>query len=171
MAGERAGPAPRGSARTHDVVRETRRPSADKPFRGRTILVVEDHEDALNVSRELLEHYGARVLLARNGSEGLKVLELEFPDLVLCDLRMPLMDGFEFMRQLRRSPRHSRLAVIAVSALGEYADVYQTWSAGFDGHLAKPVDVDVLVGAVKRVLWAHHRSRIRARRPELRKHD
>jgi CheY-like chemotaxis protein len=142
---------------------------ASQLFADRTILVVEDHEDALNVSRALLEHYGARVLAARHGAEALALLETERPDLVLCDLRMPVMDGFAFMARLRRDPRLARLTVIAVTALGEYPDVLQTWEAGFDGHLAKPVDAATLATAVKRALWAHHPTRVPSTHPEDRR--
>ena len=114
--------------------------SVVKPFRGRTILVVEDHEDSLNVSRLILEAHGARVVCATDGHEALRALEIEQPDLILCDLRMPVMDGYAFIARLRRNPRLARLCVIAVTALGEYSDLLQTWAAGFDGHLAKPVD-------------------------------
>jgi CheY-like chemotaxis protein len=144
----------------------TRSRSSEKILRGRTVLVVEDHADSLHVTELILRAQGAHVLTATNGLDALAMLETgRLPDVVLCDLRMPLMDGFELMRRLRETPRLSRLTVLAVTAYGEYPDLLRTWSAGFDGHLTKPVEPDELTHAIKRVLWAHHPSRARRKKP------
>ncbi len=144
----------------------TRPRPAERALRGRTVLVVEDHADSLHLTELLLRAHGARVVTATNGLDALATLAAApSPDVVLCDLRMPLMDGFEFMRRLRQDPRLSRLTVLAVTAYGEYPDLLRTWSAGFDGHLTKPVEPDELIHAVKRVLWAHHPSRPRRKKP------
>lgn len=119
-----------------------------------TILVVEDHEDSRDAVRQFLEALGARVLLAANGKEGLDRLAAESPDVTLCDLRMPVVDGYMFMERMRGNARLARAKVIAISAHGEPADIRRTWEAGFDGHLVKPVDPDVLLAALERTLWA-----------------
>jgi signal transduction histidine kinase/ActR/RegA family two-component response regulator len=124
------------------------RPPAVVPLAELTILVVEDTFDTLDSMTALLESLGATVLAAGDGREALEVLERSRPDLVLCDLRMPRMDGFEFLRELtsREGARHP--PVVAVSGLGSEADRRRTGEAGFVGHLVKPTDEAVLVSSV-----------------------
>jgi CheY-like chemotaxis protein len=92
----------------------------------------------------MLESLGAGVILAANGTEGLNRLDLMTPDLILCDLRMPEMDGFEFARRVRANPRHSRTRLIALTAFGTQESYLKTWSVGFDALLAKPVTLEAL---------------------------
>jgi signal transduction histidine kinase/CheY-like chemotaxis protein len=131
-------------------------PAAGTIGRGRmaglTILVVEDHADSLDAARLLLESLGARVLPAASGSEGLVALAEETPHLILCDLSMPGMDGFQFLRHVRRNSRWSSLAAIAVSGLASDADVRRAREAGFDRHVSKPFDDVKLVTAIESVL-------------------
>ena len=123
-------------------------------WKGVTVLVVEDHPDSRDVLGKLLRSVGARPLLARDGRDALVQLEKETPDLVLCDLLMPRMDGFAFLELLRRDPIHGKLPVVAVTALGADADLHRTWAAGFDGHLTKPIDYDSILALLNRVLSA-----------------
>jgi CheY-like chemotaxis protein len=111
--------------------------------------VVEDTEDSLDATRMMLEVLGADVLVARNGVEALDVMAEHHPDLVLCDLRMPEMDGFEFLRELCRIQGDHRAPVVAVSGLVSQADHQRTQAAGFEGHLHKPFDDTALVRAVR----------------------
>lgn len=120
--------------------------------------MVEDHEDSRDALRQFLEHEGARVLLAADGRDALTVLRAEAPDVILCDLRMPGMDGFGFMARLRSEPKLARLRVIAVSALGADTDLVRTWAAGFDGHVIKPVEPDTMLATIERLLWARSRT-------------
>jgi len=124
------------------------------PAKGTTVLVVEDHADSADAMRQILTSLGARVVLAGDGLEGLVVLKRERPSIVLCDLRMPIMDGFQFIGHLRADPRFARLPVLAFTALGDGDDLMKTWQAGFDGHLTKPVDYDTVASTLERVLWA-----------------
>jgi CheY-like chemotaxis protein len=120
-------------------------------WRGTRVLVIEDHADSRDLLRQILQSVGVHVLMAGNGAEGLRVATSEPPDLILCDLKMPVMDGFTFLDQLRRMASVAHIPVVAVTALGGEADLLRTWQAGFDGHLTKPIDHDSVVATVDRV--------------------
>jgi CheY-like chemotaxis protein len=77
----------------------------------------------------------------------------------LCDLRMPSVDGYMLMDRVRADARLARARVIAVTAFGDDADIVRTWAAGFDGHLVKPVDHELLVATLERILWARFPTR------------
>jgi CheY-like chemotaxis protein len=139
--------------------RKGRRRSASAPLdlSGVTILIVEDHEDSREMLRQTIESFGAKVAVAADGREALATAGWLRPDLVLCDLRMPVLDGYGFIERLRADPALSRTAVIAVSALGSDADLRRTFEAGFDGHLVKPVDYETITAQLERIFWAHGR--------------
>jgi signal transduction histidine kinase/CheY-like chemotaxis protein len=123
--------------------------SAVSVLAGISILVVDDAEDARESLRRLLQGLGAQVSVARDGREALDMTHAADPDLVLCDLRMPRMDGFEFMRELHRRASPDHPTVVAVSALSSEADLRRAREAGFEGYLRKPFDVPALVAAIK----------------------
>ena len=126
-----------------------------RPFEDLTILVVEDTEDTLESMHVMLELLGARVLVARDGLEALEVLTTHRPDLVLCDLRMPRMDGYEFLAELSRVQGRGHPPVVALTGLMSEGDHQRTEAAGFEGHLGKPLDRAALVSAVRATL-AHY---------------
>ena len=143
-------------ATVRDGIRTTR-PDESRPLDGLTILVVEDFEDTLDATRTMLEVLGAEVLAARNGLEALEVLATNRPSLVLCDLRMPQMDGFEFLHELGRIQGNNHPPVVAVSGLVSRDDHERTEAAGFKGHINKPFDDTALVTAVRASL-GHRRT-------------
>lgn len=113
---------------------------------GLSVLVVEDSEDARESLQALLQLLGAKVAVARDGREALDMIAEVDPDLVLCDLRMPRMDGFEFMRELNRAPS-DHPPVVAMSGLVSDDDRERTRKAGFESHIKKPFDQATLVAA------------------------
>jgi CheY-like chemotaxis protein len=116
-----------------------------------SVLLVEDHFDSRDMLQQMLQGFGARVFPAAHGEEGLDLLGRERPDVILCDLVMPVMDGFCFATAVKQDRRWRRIPIVAVTALGGEADYRRTWEAGFDAHLAKPVDPDQVVAVIRAV--------------------
>ena len=137
-----------------DRTSATASPSA-ATLAGLSLLVVDDVEDARETLRELLQHLGANVSVAGSGREGLDIVRDAGPDLVLCDLRMPRMDGFEFVRELNRATSPAHTPVVAVTALTSDTDHQRTREAGFEGHINKPYDEVAIVAAVYAALNRH----------------
>jgi signal transduction histidine kinase len=106
----------------------------------RRILVVEDNPDAAATMRDFLELSGHEVELAANGTDGLEAARQFHPQVVLCDLGLPGMDGFEVAARLRRDPATASAKLIAVTGYGREEDRRRSKEAGFDLHLTKPVD-------------------------------
>ncbi len=119
-----------------------------------TVLVVEDDPDMLKIVRTLLEKAGHVVVEAQSGAAALACLERGAPDLVLQDLLLPDMDGFELPRRLRELAGGAQIAFVALTGLTSRADQARALAAGFASVLVKPVDVTVLVQTVARHLPA-----------------
>jgi signal transduction histidine kinase len=108
------------------------------------ILVVEDNRDSADSLRLLLELYGYEVVVAYSGPDGVKAAEEWRPDVVLCDIGLPGLDGYGVAGQLRRNPATAAARVIAVTGYGSEDDRRKTREAGFDQHMVKPVDPEAL---------------------------
>lgn len=106
----------------------------------RRILVVEDNPDAAATMRDFLELSGHEVELASSGTDGVKAARDFHPEIVLCDLGLPGMDGFQVAAALRRDPDTASARLIAVTGYGREEDRRRSREAGFDLHLTKPVD-------------------------------
>jgi CheY-like chemotaxis protein len=141
------------AARTGGALRPGPRRLARPRFdlRGFDILAVDDDWDAREVIRMMLEHHGARVVTASSVVDAVRSLETLQPSVVLADLRMPGFDGFNLIERIRADRRLARLPVVAVTALGEHSDFLRTMAHGFDAHVTKPIEEDVLVSVVRRV--------------------
>ncbi len=107
---------------------------------GRRILVVEDNPDAAATMRDFLELSGHEVELASSGADGVLAARHFHPEVVLCDIGLPGMDGFEVAAELRRDPTTADAQLIAVTGYGREEDRRRSKAAGFDLHLTKPVD-------------------------------
>jgi CheY-like chemotaxis protein len=125
---------------------------ADLPsLSGTHVLAVDDDPDALRLLKEILEAVGATVTTAGSGRIALEIIATDRPDVLVADLGMPLMDGFELIRRLRTSAVAAARAIPA-AALTAYArseDRAKALKSGFEMHLAKPIDPAELIAAVK----------------------
>jgi PAS domain S-box-containing protein len=110
------------------------------------ILVVDDNQDAAETLSELLELWDYEVLTACGGQAGLAAADRFRPDVVLLDIGMPGMDGYEVAKQLRLRPQHGETYLIALTGYGQPEDRNRAQAAGFNEHLAKPFDPDHLQG-------------------------
>lgn len=107
-------------------------------------LIVDDSEDTIAMLAQLLKLNGANVTTATNGADALRIAsEREF-DVILSDISMPEMDGFEFLQRLRQIEGRQHIPVIAITGFGRADDVERARAAGFYSHLTKPVDLDAL---------------------------
>jgi two-component system CheB/CheR fusion protein len=122
-----------------------------RAWRRRRVLVIEDEAEIRDILVQLLAALGARVVAAADGFEGLEHLARWHPDMVLCDLAMPVMGGLEFAQRMRQDPRYRNVLLIAVTGYNRQADLYDTWSTGFDGHLAKPIRMPALAALAQRL--------------------
>jgi PAS domain S-box-containing protein len=111
----------------------------------RSILVVEDDDDTRAVLRFMLEAEGARVETAGCGVDGVAAAERAHPDVVLCDIGLPDIDGLEVARRLRATTTLAGTRLVALTGYGQAEDVRQASAAGFDAHVTKPVNLDQLM--------------------------
>lgn len=120
----------------------------------KNVLVLDDEPDALDLISRILEGYEAKVFTARNVVEALKILEELNIDLVVSDLAMPELDGFDFIHQLREKELTTKkhLPVIALTAFAQEQDKKKVLESGFDLYLKKPFEPDYLVKEIKQIL-------------------
>ena len=114
------------------------------PIRMRRVLVVDDNIDAAKTLAHLLADFGHDVQVAHDGDAALALAQAHTPELVLLDIGLPGMNGYEVVRRLREDPRTREAKVVAVTGYGQGADRQRALSAGFDQHLVKPVATEAL---------------------------
>jgi CheY-like chemotaxis protein len=119
-------------------------PSAEARERRRRVLVVDDSTDSAESLARLLRRWGHEVHLAYDGPSALAAARSTAPQVVLLDIGLPGMDGYEVARQLRQDPDHAGIVLVALTGYGQATDRRQTCDAGFDQHLIKPVDPTLL---------------------------
>jgi len=120
------------------------------------ILVVEDAPDNQVLVEQVFQDSGYRVTCIQDGQAALDWLETNYPDLILLDLSLPEVDGWEVARQLKASYRTSQIPIIAVTAHAMKGDKESAIASGCDDYLTKPLDIDLLEACVKQ--WLDKRS-------------
>lgn len=113
-------------------------------LRGRRILIVEDSKDTREALARIFQRRACEVTTAASGEEALEMVKREPPEIIISDLGLPGISGFEFMAQLRKHPEWQDVVAVALSGLGREKDIEAAKTAGFDAHLLKPVDISIL---------------------------
>ena len=116
------------------------------------LLVVDDEPNLLRAVAACLKTEGYEVTTARSGREALLQLAEVVPDLVVSDIRMPVMDGYQLARQLRGSPRTALVPIVFLTARDETADRIEGFRAGIDAYLTKPFEPEELIAVVNGIL-------------------
>lgn len=117
-----------------------------------TILLVEDNEDNVTVYRTILEHSGFRVLEARDGLEGIQAVRESLPDLVLMDISIPHVNGWDATRILKADPATAGVPIVALTAHAFETDRALAVEVGCAGYLVKPIEPRQVVAEVRRLL-------------------
>jgi two-component system, cell cycle response regulator len=123
------------------------------------VLVVDDDPVNVELLGYLLRAFGHAAVLSLDGPSALREADAEVPDLVLCDIQMPQMDGFEVLRSMRRDKRLAATPIIGVTALAMVGDREKILAAGFDGYLAKPITPETFVTDIEKYLSSPPPSR------------
>lgn len=120
--------------------------------RDKTVLIVEDNEDNRIVYSTILRHHGYRVSEALDGEEGITKARRELPDVILMDISIPLIDGWEVTQTLKREEATSGIPVIALTAHAMPGDRERALKVGCDGYLAKPCEPRAVLAEVNRLI-------------------
>jgi len=116
------------------------------------ILIVEDNLTNLELMSYLLTAFGYTTVSASDGASGLGLARRECPDLIVCDIQLPEMDGYEVVRHLKDEEATSNIPLVAVTAFAMVGDRDRALAAGFDGYITKPIDPQTFVGQVEAFL-------------------
>jgi CheY-like chemotaxis protein len=125
---------------------------------GARILVIEDNGPNLELMTYLLNAFGHATECARDGEEGVALAGRGGFDVVICDIQLPKLDGFEVAHALRARAETSLVPLVAVTAFAQVGDREKVLSAGFDGYISKPIVPETFVGQVEEFLAPGHRS-------------
>jgi CheY-like chemotaxis protein len=116
------------------------------------ILLVEDNEMNQDMLKRRLERKGYEVVIAADGKEAVRMAELQTPDLILMDIRLPVMDGWEAMRRLKILPETQSIPIIALTAHAMAGDMEKCMDAGCDDYDTKPIDLPRLLEKMQALL-------------------
>ncbi|MGC8500447.1 MAG: response regulator [Leptospirillia bacterium] len=119
------------------------------------ILLVDDHEMAREIMQRRLEREGHTVTTAQSGKEALEMISERLPDVVLMDMSMPMMDGWEASRRIKADPNFKKIPIMALTANAIEGDRERCLAAGCDDYESKPVDFDRLLKKIRLLLSGH----------------
>jgi len=114
------------------------------------IVVVEDNEDVRENLAEILELDGYEVATAENGKIGVKVIEETMPDLIICDIMMPELDGYAVLHIINKKPDLANIPFLFLTAKAENSDIIKAINLGTNGYLTKPFDADELLNLIEK---------------------
>lgn len=116
------------------------------------ILIIDDDPDCITFFSYLLQAWGCAVLTASDGQTGINIAINEIPDLILCDILLPGIDGYEIVKQLKKSEKLKKTPILAVTAYGPFEEKKKTAYAGFDGFISKPVEPTEFIKVIQSYL-------------------
>ncbi|BAU66279.1 two component LuxR family transcriptional regulator [Stanieria sp. NIES-3757] len=128
------------------------------------LLLIDDDPNLILLVKDYLEFRGYNVMTAENGREALELLEQSIPDMIICDVMMPEMDGYSLVQHIRQEPRTNRIPVLFLSAKGQSQDRVKGLNEGADVYMVKPFEPEELVAQVESSLnqikrWEQGRAR------------
>lgn len=113
------------------------------------ILLVDDEPSLIKIIHKLLTVEGYEVLIAKDGEEALQMARSEKPDLLLLDIKLPKLDGYQVCRQLKEDPQYRQIPIIMLSALAQEQDRERGFQAGTDAYMPKPFGIQELLDKIK----------------------
>lgn len=116
------------------------------------ILVVEDEFDSIRMVSKILRHHGAEVAIAKDGHECLAILEDVAPHLIMMDLALPELDGWQTLEQVRANPKTAHIPVVAMTAYHSVSVEEDAVIAGFDAYFSKPLETGTIVGLLAEII-------------------
>jgi len=116
------------------------------------VLVIEDHEDNRRIVRDLLTKYSYEVVEAVTGEDGIRMAEMRRPGLILMDIQLPGLDGYEVTRRIKANPALRHIPIIAVTSYALSGDDVKAFEAGCDAYFAKPYDPIALLAKIREYL-------------------
>jgi two-component system cell cycle response regulator len=125
------------------------------------ILIIEDNPENMQLMVYLLTAFGHTVLETTTGEPGLTLARTEAPDLILCDLHMPGMDGYEVAQRLKLDLKLAAVPLVAVTAYAMVGDREKVLTAGFNGYISKPINPESFVGEIEMFLSPKARSKMK----------
>jgi len=115
-------------------------------------LVIEDHEDNMKLITFILEKNGYSTIRAENGAKGIELSRKEKPDFIILDIQLPDMDGFEVLREIRRSEINGGIPIIAMTSYAMSGDRDRLLTAGCNGYIEKPIDPVTVMNQIREVI-------------------
>ncbi|HYD78960.1 MAG TPA: response regulator [Paucimonas sp.] len=116
------------------------------------VLIIEDNPANMELMVYLLNAFGHQVSAIYDGAAGIDAAQRSRPDLIICDVHLPKMDGYEIVRRLKTDPKLAGVPVVAVTALAMVGDQEKLLNAGFDSYIGKPIDPEAFVGQIEKLL-------------------
>jgi CheY-like chemotaxis protein len=113
------------------------------------ILIIEDNATNMELMVYLLRAFGHEPLMASDGEAGVRMAQQERPSLIVCDVHLPVMDGYGVVAALKTNPALSGIPVIAVTALAMVGDREKLLASGFDGYIEKPIEPELFVSQIE----------------------
>jgi len=119
---------------------------------GARILIIEDNPTNMELMVYLLKAYGHEPLSAYDGEEGINVAQHVLPDLIVCDVNLPTLDGYDVVKFFKNHPTLCVMPIVAVTALAMVGDREKLLASGFDGYIGKPIEPEVFVSQIEHYL-------------------